>query len=380
MEITCIILYQFFTISMKSNVYIRKRRNKGVKANTESLYLDFYPPVELPGRKTKSRRLTLKLFKYINPKKAEEKEHNRKVDQESEIIRARYLQLYGSKSILTNFERELHEQNELSKQSFKAFYQEEMKKRSENTLEQWITFGELNPRLVEEFRTYLLNYESPITKKTIHQNTAQTYFKPFRAALNAAHRYGYLMKDICKQVSDIPSLETKREFLSIDEIKRLIATPCSDDVIRRASIIAIYSGLRHSDMIRLQWSNICEDSEGMHIELRQKKTAGLLHIPIKDTAIHYLGERDADESLVFETLKNKKEYNNVIAEWVQAAGIKKNITFHCFRHSFAMMLLQSGVGIYELSRMLGHKSLTMTQVYLRMLDEDRRKAINKIPI
>jgi integrase len=133
-------------------------------------------------------------------------------------------------------------------------------------------------------------------------------------------------------------------------------------------------------MIRLQWSNICEDSEGMHIELRQKKTAGLLHIPIKDTAIHYLGERDADESLVFETLKNKKEYNNVIAEWVQAAGIKKNITFHCFRHSFAMMLLQSGVGIYELSRMLGHKSLTMTQVYLRMLDEDRRKAINKIPI
>ena len=58
----------------------------------------------------------------------------------------------------------------------------------------------------------------------------------------------------------------------------------------------------------------------------------------------------------------------------------KYITFHCFRHSFAMMLLKSGVGIYEASKMLGHTSLSMTQVYLRMLDEDKRKAINMIPI
>jgi site-specific recombinase XerD len=93
-----------------------------------------------------------------------------------------------------------------------------------------------------------------------------------------------------------------------------------------------------------------------------------------------LGNKGEEDSLVFPTFHEKQEYNSIIAQWTQKAGIKKYITFHCFRHSFAMMLLNSGVGIYEVSKMLGHTSLSMTQVYLRMLDEDKRKAINMIPI
>jgi len=334
------------------------------------------------------------LYRYIKPKKSEEKDHNRQATQEAELKRARYMSLFEEKSYFTNFERELYAQTQLSQNSFKSFFLDELKKRSGNTQEQWVTtfnyfnsfypldltFADLNTRLVEEFKVYLLNAVSPRTNKKIHQNTALTYFKPFRAALNAALRYGFMTKDLCKQVSDIPTLETKREFLSIDEIKKIMSTECEDDEIKRASIIAIYSGLRHSDMIRLSWKEIVEDSDGLYIELRQKKTLNLVRIPLKDTALVYLGKRGEDESLVFPTLHEKKDYNKIIEHWLRKAGIKKYITFHCFRHSFAMMLLKSGVGIYEVSRMLGHTSLSMTLVYLRMLDEDKRKAINLIPI
>ena len=379
---------------MKISINIRSRLNKGKNSNTESLYLDFYPAVLLPGREKPSRRVGLDLYRYLKPKKSEEKEHNRIATQEADLKRARYMSLFEEKSYFTNFERELYAQTQLSQNSFKSFFLDELKKRSGNTQEQWVTtfnyfnsfypldltFADLNTRLVEEFKVFLLNAVSPRTNKKIHQNTALTYFKPFRAALNAALRYGFMTKDLCKQVSDIPTLETKREFLSIDEIKKIMSTECEDDEIKRASIIAIYSGLRHSDMIRLSWKEIVEDSDGLYIELRQKKTLNLVRIPLKDTALVYLGKRGEDESLVFPTLHEKKDYNKIIELWLRKAGIKKYITFHCFRHSFAMMLLKSGVGIYEVSRMLGHTSLSMTQVYLRMLDEDKRKAINMIPI
>lgn len=379
---------------MKISINIRSRVNKGKNSNTESLYLDFYPPVILPGREKPSRRVGLDLYRYIKPKKSEEKEHNRQATQEAELKRARYMSLFEEKSYLTNFERELYAQTQLSQNSFKAFFLDELNKRIGSTKEQWVTtfnyfnsfypldltFADLNARLVDEFKAYLLNIISPVTKRTIHQNTAGTYFKPFRAALNAGLRYGYITKDLCKQVRDISTVETKREFLSIDEIKKIMVAECEDEEIKRASIIGIYSGLRHSDIKRLTWREIVEDSDGSYIELRQKKTLNLVRIPLKDTALVHLGKRGEDDSLVFPTFHEKKEYNSIIAQWTQKAGIKKYITFHCFRHSFAMMLLKSGVGIYEVSRMLGHTSLSMTQVYLRMLDEDKRKAINKIPI
>ena len=379
---------------MKISINIRSRVNKGKNSNTESLYLDFYPAVILPGKEKPSRRVGLDLYRYLKPKKSEEKEHNRQSTQEAELKRARYMSLFEEKSYLTNFERELYAQTQLSQNSFKSFFLDELNKRTGSTREQWVTtynyfnsfypldltFADLNTRLVEEFKYFLLNISSPITKRKIHQNAAGTYFKPFRATLNAALRYEFMTKDLCKQVSDIPTLETKREFLSIEEIKKIMSTECDDHEIKRASIIAIYSGLRHSDIKKLTWREIVEDSDGTYIELRQKKTLNLVRIPLKDSALVHLGNKGEEDSLVFPTLHEKKIYNSIIAQWTQKAGIMKYITFHCFRHSFAMMLLKSGVGIYEVSKMLGHTSLSMTQVYLRMLDEDKRKAINMIPI
>ena len=363
---------------MKISINIRSRVNKGKNSNTESLFLDFYPAVILPGKEKPSRRVGLDLYRYLKPKKSEEKEHNRQSTQEADLKRARYMSLFEEKSYLTNFERELYAQTQLSQNSFKSFFLDELNKRTGSTREQWVTtynyfnsfypldltFADLNTRLVEEFKYFLLNISSPITKRKIHQNAAGTYFKPFRATLNAALRYEFMTKDLCKQVSDIPTLETKREFLSIEEIKKIMSTECDDHEIKRASIIAIYSGLRHSDIKKLTWREIVEDSDGTYIELRQKKTLNLVRIPLKDSALVHLGNKGEEDSLVFPTLHEKKKYN----------------TFHCFRHSFAMMLLKSGVGIYEVSKMLGHTSLSMTQVYLRMLDEDKRKAINMIPI
>lgn len=68
-----------------------------------------------------------------------------------------------------------------------------------------------------------------------------------------------------------------------------------------------------------------------------------------------------------------------IAAWVKSAGINKHITFHCARHSFAIMMLDAGVDLYTLSKLMGHKSIESTQIYAKILDAQKQRAVDRIP-
>jgi site-specific recombinase XerD len=69
----------------------------------------------------------------------------------------------------------------------------------------------------------------------------------------------------------------------------------------------------------------------------------------------------------------------IIPEWTKNAGINKHITFHSSRHTFAVMMLDLGVDIYTVSKMLGHKDIKTTQIYAELLDKRKQEAVLKIP-
>ncbi len=83
---------------------------------------------------------------------------------------------------------------------------------------------------------------------------------------------------------------------------------------------------------------------------------------------------------VFEGLKYSAYQNKHLFQWIGAAGITKNITFHCFRHTYATLLLSYGTDLYTISKMLGHKNPKTTQVYAKIFDEAKRTAANKIKL
>jgi site-specific recombinase XerD len=66
--------------------------------------------------------------------------------------------------------------------------------------------------------------------------------------------------------------------------------------------------------------------------------------------------------------------------WLVKAGINKNITFHCFRHTYATLQLEFGTDVYTESKMLGHKHIKTTQVYAKVVDRKKNQTLNKIKV
>ena len=72
--------------------------------------------------------------------------------------------------------------------------------------------------------------------------------------------------------------------------------------------------------------------------------------------------------------------NRPLKDWINSVGIKKNIHFHCFRHTFATLSLAHGTDIYTVSKMLGHKNVSTTQRYAKVVNALKREAAYKISL
>ena len=85
--------------------------------------------------------------------------------------------------------------------------------------------------------------------------------------------------------------------------------------------------------------------------------------------------KDVYEGLIYSA------YLNVhLKQWILRAGITKDITFHCFRHTFATLQLSHGTDIYTVSKMLGHRELKTTQIYAKIINQTYREAADKIKL
>jgi len=244
-----------------------------------------------------------------------------------------------------------------------------------------LLFSQINVGRAEEFKRFLLcaprggNKSGPIS-----QNTASTYFSIFKAALKQAFIDGYLTVDLSAKIKGIQDQESRREYLSIEELNTLVATPCERDVLKRAALFSALTGLRHCDIQKLRWKEISIDGNQARLHFTQQKTKGVEYTPISEQALQLCGEPEKPEKFVFEDLPDPSWISHPLKQWIDAAGIKKKITFHCFRHTYATLQLSSGTDIYTVSKMLGHTNVKTTQIYAKVVDEKKNKAAQAIQL
>ena len=324
-------------------------------------------------------------------------------DQESMIyadgVRKLRQREYDNVDLYSDAETEQAEQKERLQQNFIEYFDKVTVRRHANSstsiLINWqraveflkqfagdtLLFSQINNRVAEEYRRFLLTAPLGGNKKgTISQNTASTYFSIFKAALKQAFIDGYLTVDLSAKIKGIQDQESRREYLSIDELNTLAATPCERDVLKRAALFSALTGLRHCDIQKLRWQEINIDGTQAKLHFTQQKTKGVEYTPISEQALQLCGEPGTPEQFVFEDLPDPSWISRPLKQWVVAAGIKKKITFHCFRHTYATLQLSSGTDIYTVSKMLGHTNVKTTQIYAKVVDEKKNKAAQAIQL
>lgn len=250
-----------------------------------------------------------------------------------------------------------------------------------------ITFEKITPEWVQGFRDYLDNeavawthdYRKRIKDKPLARNSKLSYFNKLRACLNQAFEDRIIPINPCRGVERFRPEEGVRMYLTIDEVRLLAQTDCEYPRIKDAFLFSCMTGLRRSDILRLTWGDIHKQGDFTRIIFRQKKTEGQEYLDITPQAAQLMGEPKGIKDHIFEDIHSPSCTNKAVQEWVLNAGIHKKITFHCARHTFATMMLDLGTDIYTVSKLLGHRDLSTTQIYVKVLDKNKQKAVSNIP-
>lgn len=366
-------------------------RYKSISKGRKRIYLDFYPPIPHPQTGKTTRREFLELYLFDKPLTPADREHNKETKILSENIRAkRQIEIQnGQYGFIDRAKKNL---------DFVAYFRElaEKRKTSKGNYDNWLScynylkaftngnlmISSLTERFCIDFRDYLQT-TNKLNQKTdrLSQNAAHSYFNKFKAAVSEAVKDKILAENPLEDVESIKQAETKREYLTQEELERLAATECKPTLLKKASLFSVLTGLRWSDLTALTWAQIQHsEAEGYFIRFKQQKTKAEETMPISDTAFRLLGERKSALEKPFGDLIYSAWLNTKLNLWVMKAGITKEITFHCFRHTYATLQLSNGTDIYTVSKMLGHKDLKTTAIYTKIIDEKKREAANRINV
>ena len=253
----------------------------------------------------------------------------------------------------------------------------------------YIAFRDVDKEFLSEFTDYLRQmpkaskYGVLKTGGRLSANSVVSYYGTLRTAINRAYKEGIITVNPTKEfdfASKVRQEPSRREYLTIDELKTLINTECRHEIVKRAFLFSCLCGLRVSDIRKLRWCDLQRSGGRVRIEITMQKTKEPLYLPISDEALKWLPERgEANDGNFIFPLTHEGTVNDTLQHWAKVAGITKHISFHVARHTHATMMLTLGADLYTVSKLLGHKNIATTQIYAKIVDKKKEEAIGLIP-
>jgi site-specific recombinase XerD len=253
-----------------------------------------------------------------------------------------------------------------------------------------LTIQQLNFDFLQKYQYYLV-------AKGNEPNTMKSDFVMIRKFLNLAIKKG-LTKNYPFKDFEIPSEESVKEYLSLKEVEGLHNLYDSDTLSEKLQntlfyfLIACYTGLRFSDVGRLDALYLKQKGKRYFVSMQMKKTRKPVEIPLSNRVVRLMLKRagieytpalaDVDllgnNGIFSRKLKqSNSRVNTDVREIIAMQKIDKYITFHCSRHSFAINSLILGISLEVISNILGHTQLKTTQIYAKVVNELKVKQMEK---
>ena len=280
-----------------------------------------------------------------------------------------------------------------------SMYLTDEKKLSESTLLSYRRdldrfFEYLDSKNIEDIKksnkTVVLTYLLKLQKDGKKSATVSRQLASIRAYFGYLNRSGIIKKDPTIGV-EAPKAEKKiPEILSEEEINLLLALPENKDLkgIRdKAMLEVLYaSGIRVSELVNLNMSDVNMDMGFLHCRTGKERIVPLGSIAL-NALKNYISNvreymiKESDEKALFVNVNGKRitrqGFWKIVKSYAAAANIKKDITPHTLRHSFAAHLLENGADLKSVSEMLGHSDISSAQVYSRLMKNRIRDVYQK---
>ncbi len=330
------------------SLYLHAQYNHKQKQYTLNLY------IHGSDKSKKQDEETLKLAMAIREKK--------EIEIDQDVYNFRFKNEYQNKNFMEYYKKVIIKKNDSNpnwkstEKHLKAFIKKEN-----------IQIRDIDQKFCQNFYNYL--------NKNVNLNSSWQYFNRFRYVLKQIHDEGIINENPANRIK-VKKEEVDKVFLILDEVKILNDTPYSNQVIKNAFLFSCWTGLRISDIEKLIWSEI----QGEYIVFRQKKTRGLERMKLHKNAIEILRNQKliSKNNIIF-NLPPRTTIRYNLKKWFNAAGLKKNITIHSARHTFATLLLTFDVDIFSIMKLMGHSKIETTLAYAKLIDKKKDEAIDKLP-
>lgn len=208
-----------------------------------------------------------------------------------------------------------------------------------------------------------------LDSRDISNRTANHTIKILKQFLNFCVRQNFIIKNPIDKMKTLRVEVKPPRFLSKQEIKLVLKQAKNTDLYPIIAT-AIYTGLRLGELKRLQWSDI--DLKRKQITVRIAKSKRFRVVPIHNDLMPILS-REKGSGDVFDTVNLRARLDS-LKETIDIP----NFGFHTFRHTFASHLVMNGVDIVTVSKLLGHSSISVTQIYSHLSNDHIKKSIENL--
>lgn len=374
-------------ITLKEPVRIRE---KNLKDGNKSLYLDIY----LNGNR-KKEGLKLYIVPEVNAAAKQQNKNTWKLAEQIKAQRILDIQKVGmvdwekvkkiNMTLIDWVDKYIDDKDGLSESSTRS--KRNLKDRIVEYLKyinkENLPLNKVDKDFVKGFIAFLKTCTFNNGKKTLSDTTQRIFVNRFGTIMENAIREGIVTVNpfrLLDKKEKPQKQNAEKEFLTIDELKKVIATPCRYPIVKKAFLFSCFTGLRWSDMLTLEPKHIHDSVDGktQYIEKKQVKTKQDVVVPLCTDALKWMPEPEDGKTIFHELQITSTTVEVVLGEWMEAAGIKKHITYHCSRHTAATMWLTLGANLYVVSKLLGHRSIKVTEVYARIVDQTKIQTMNLV--
>ncbi|MBS3945356.1 MAG: tyrosine-type recombinase/integrase [Melioribacter sp.] len=255
-------------------------------------------------------------------------------------------------------------------------------------------------RNIENFASHLQQKVNRHTSSSRGEGY-RVYFRTLKAAFNKAIEWGYVNENYFLKVKLPKKQKLAPVFISSDQLSA-ISGQIKNEIVRHVVVFAFYTGMRLDEIINLRWKNIDLGNCVITVGDENFTTKGRKQrfIPICEEAFNAIEnvelrmQNEKEKKIIsIESLSNARDYvfckangerytgDHISQSFKRAcktAGMDKRIHFHTLRHSFASNLVQKDVSLYTVKELLGHSSISTTEIYSHLNMDSLREAVKKL--